>query len=330
MIDVWGIPIMAEVEDVVDFLATELHASGSHLLSAKKVTGRNIMYTCINHAGGTERKPSMGITTEDIDRDGKITKAGAVNCFTCGYTADLPEFVSNCFGLKDAGYQGFKWITSHFVNLAIENRRDIELDMSRNRTRSDELRAGIGEVELASYRFTHPYMYERKLTDKVIDYFDVGYDRETKCLTFPVHDLRGVPLFLQRRAVKGKRFQNDVTTLKGNVLYGLYHVYRNLEWIEELYVTESIIDALTLWTRRKAAVATMQAIPTVTQLEMLRKVPIRKIINAQDNDKAGYRGAYRIKDALGDHKLIYRADFPTKDINLLYEDEIDNIQSYLL
>lgn len=339
MIEIWGTPIIAEIEDVVDLLVIELRGSGSHFLKDRKSTHRNIMLTCINHKDGMEATPSMGILTEDVNRDGREYKAGSVNCFVCGYTVDLPEFISNSFGHRDAGYFGFKWITSNFVNLSVENRKDLKIDMSRNAS-SDAQIDVLSDEELDSYRYTHPYMYERKLTDKVIEYFDVGYDGKTQCLTFPVHDLRGDPLFLQRRAVSGKRFQNDVTTLKGSVLYGLYHVYRNLTWIKELYVTESIIDALTLWTYRIAAVATMQAIPTTTQLDLLKKAPVRHIICAQDDDKAGDDGAKRIKDKIGDVKIISRLDFPYeinpltgktyKDVNEFTEDHMRNLSCRLL
>ena len=37
-------------------------------------------------------------------------------------------------------------------------------------------KAFVTEEELKSYRFTIPYMYERKMTDALIEKFDVGYD----------------------------------------------------------------------------------------------------------------------------------------------------------
>ena len=36
----------------------------------------------------------------------------------------------------------------------------------------------VSEEELESYRFYHPYMWERKLTPEVVDKFDIGYDKE--------------------------------------------------------------------------------------------------------------------------------------------------------
>lgn len=319
MLDVWGTPVMAEVSDIIDMLMIELRSSGSHLLAHRKWTGTDIMLPCISHKDGMEKKPSMGILTEDKIRDGKTHKAGTVNCFTCGYTADIAEFVSDCFGRSDRGYFGNKWIVSNFVNLAIEKRQDFNLNMSR-KTAGDEQKGGVSESELDSYRYTHPYMYERMLTDRVIEYFDVGYDEKTRCLTFPVHDLDGVSLFFQRRSVEGKRFQNDVTDLKGGVLYGLYQVYKNVSWIDRLYITESPIDALTLWKYRMPAVATMQAIPTTTQIELLKRVPVRVLICAQDQDEAGDAGAARIKKHLQWHKLLYRVRMDRKDINKLDQD----------
>jgi DNA primase len=318
LIDVWGTPVVSDVETIIETARTVIRSQGSYLLKDMKRTGRNIMLTCINHANGQERHPSMGIVTEDVRRGDRIIKAGTANCFTCGYTADLPEFISHLFGYNDKGFFGFKWITENFVNLSIENRKDLDIDMSRN-TRSDEQRPVIDESELDQYRYTHPYMYERCLTDKVIEYFDVGYDAKTDCLTFPVHDLDGSVRFIQRRSVKGKRFQNDITKLKSEMLYGLYQVYQNLSWIKEVAVTESIIDALTFWVHRIPAVATMQAIPTPTQIKLLKNLPVRTLIDALDKDEAGQKGSSKLKEHLGNSKLIYKAVWPNqfKDVNEL-------------
>jgi hypothetical protein len=74
----------------------------------------------------------------------------------------------------------------------------------------------------------------------------------------------------------------------------------------------------------------MQAIPTPTQLALLRKVPIRQLINAQDMDDAGDKGAKRIRDVLSDSKLVYRAEFDGKDINELDDYGINNIFKQLM
>jgi DNA primase len=331
MITVWDQPVLANVRDIVTQLRTEIRAEGSELLRDLKPTNRNIMVTCPFHNNGTERKPSFGISTVETREGQKVYPAGTCHCFTCDYSSDLPEFISNIMGKQDKGMSGYKWITSRFSAVTVEQRKPLQLDMTRSKGRRGAVQKVeyITEEELESYRYSHPYMYFRKLNDKVIDYFDVGYDKATDSLTFPVHDLTGGVVFVQRRAVAKKGFMNESIAAKGQVVYGLYHVYKNLSWIKEVVICESIIDALTCWVHRVPAVATLGALPTAKQVELLSQVPVRKYIVGYDNplmDEAGKKGAIRISDSLGKKKLIEYLKYPdgVKDINEMTEEQFQN------
>jgi DNA primase len=328
MITIWDKPVLASVHDIVKELRTEVRASGVDLLRDMKPTNRNIMVTCPFHGEGEklgrEKKPSFGITTMETKEGKKVYPAGTCHCFTCGYTSELPEFVSDVLGHKDKGMTGYKWITSRFASVTVEQRKPLTLDMSRDKNKSKF--TYITEEELESYRFSHPYMYFRKLNDKVIDYFDVGYDQKTDSLTFPVHDLTGGVVFVQRRAIGKKQFMNESIAAKGQVVYGLYHVYKNLSWIKEVMICESIIDALTCWVHRVPAVAIMGALPTTAQMELLTKLPVRQYGIGLDNpliDQAGREGSDRLGNSLGNRKLIKYLKFPegVKDINEMTEEQ---------
>lgn len=331
--DVWGTPLLADVEEIVTAIQHELRAQGSELLETIKPTYNNIMVTCIAHGDGIERNPSLGISLKDKrDYRGEKIPAGTCHCFTCGYKADLPTFVSNAFGYNDKGMYGYKWIMKNFVSIAIDERPKIQLDMGRDKRTAETTETGqIDEEQLEEYRYTHPYMYRRKLTDKVIEYFDLGYDAEKGAITFPVHDVDGKVKLIQRRSVYGKMFINDEGGSKGNYLYGLHQVYKNLSWINEIYITESPVDALTLWTYRIPAVALMGARATAQQVELLQKLPVRKMVIALDNDSAGHKGADFLKDHLKTNKLLYRLQFPenVKDINDMTEKQINNRQEII-
>src|SRR5690606_6262596 len=125
--DVWGTPVMASVEEILSLLQTQVRAQGIDLLQDMKPTHNNMMVTCISHGEGKERKPSLGVSTEDVYRDNTKIPAGTCHCFTCGYQAELAEFISHCFGYQDKGMHGYKWITQNFVNLSIEYRKPLEL-----------------------------------------------------------------------------------------------------------------------------------------------------------------------------------------------------------
>lgn len=328
MITVWEQPVLATVQDIVNQLRTEVRIDGSPLLRDIKNTSRNIMVTCPFHGDGTEKKPSCGVSTVETREGTKVYPAGTVHCFTCAYTGDLAEFVSGVLGRQDKGMTGYKWITTRFASVTVAQRKPLQLDMTRGK-KVVAASPIVTEEELQSYRYHHDYMYYRKLTDKVIEYFDVGFDPKTDSLTFPVHDLQGDVRFVQRRSVGSKTFMNESVAEKGKIVYGLHHVYKNLSWIKEVTICESIIDALTCWTHREPAVALLGALPTTFQIELLKRVPVKKYVIGLDNpliDEAGRKGADRLADELGRTKLINFLKFPeeVKDINAMTPEQFTN------
>ncbi len=113
--------------------------------------------------------------------------------------------ISRCFGIDDLGQYGLNWLKNNFLGEVLEE-RNLVIDLFRDAYPKNPFYEHISEEELDSYRFVHPYMKTRKLSDKVIEMFDVGYDKDTECLTFPVKDINGNCLFIARRNVEFKRF----------------------------------------------------------------------------------------------------------------------------
>lgn len=93
MITVWKTPIAASVEQILRDLKLMLFAEG--LLRDQNNTGSDVMVTCPFHKGGHERKPSCGVSLKEKITPDKTYEAGTVHCYTCGYTADLPTFISD-------------------------------------------------------------------------------------------------------------------------------------------------------------------------------------------------------------------------------------------
>ena len=320
-------PILADDLEVLNELKHQLARRGILRFNEFKVGPRNIQFNCPIHSNGQERKPSCGISTTPI-RD---TPAGTVHCFTCGYTATLEEMVSHCFGKDDLGNYGREWLIKHFLTVSIENRKDLSLDVSRG-SKSIEMHYISGE-ELDSYRYYHPYMYQRKLTDEVIEKFDVGYDNHfelkdkdgkvkqvLRCLTFPVRDKNGNTLFIARRSIDVKFFHYPAGVNKP--VYGIYELPDDAE---EVIVCESILNALTCWVYGKYAVA-LNGLGTEYQYTQLKKLPARKLIIALDPDAAGQRASERLKKELGAVKIVTQYDIPIgKDLNDLNQSEFKNL-----
>lgn len=313
----------AELTDILSELQKVLTANGIMLLQKTKDAGDDIMVQCPYHANGQEHKPSAGIRKED----------GMFHCFACGETHALYEVISNCFGKNDGGAYGWQWLLKNFGTVRVEERKDVELDFNRRTSNSgvhstrSPAQSFVTEEELDKYRYIHPYMYKRRLTDEIIELFDIGYDSDTNCITFPVRDIDGNCLFVARRSVATKYFNYPKGVEKP--LYGLYELMKfqyERNGIQEVIVCESMLDALTCWVYGKYAVA-LNGLGNDLQFKQLRELPCRKIILATDNDERGMSARIRIRKKIEDVKLVTEYILPSskKDINELEKSEFDTL-----
>ena len=327
-----------ELSDILTELVNQLRANNIPLIAKQRDSGDHIQITCPYHSNGMERKPSAGLRKSD----------GIFHCFACGEVHSLPEVISHCFGHDEdlIGTWGWTWLLKNFAIVQVEERKDVELDFSRDKKASNNNRVGIrsnnyiSDEELDKYRYTHPYMKKRGLTDEVIAMFDVGYDRNTDCITFPVRDIRGNCLFIARRSVKTKFFNYPEGVEKP--LYGRYELakygekvissgseLRRVPKYTEIIVCESMLDALSFWTVGKYAVA-LNGLGNELQFQQLRNLPCREIILATDMDERGLAARERIRKNLNGTKLIAEYFFPEgrKDANDCTKEELQNLKKH--
>jgi len=299
--------------DVLIDLQAELHRNHIQLLN-KVVDGPdNVMVTCIYHKNGQERKPSAGIKKSD----------GVYHCLACGEVHSLPEFISNCFGANDGGMLGWKWLVRHFLMFNVEYRKQIELNMSRDVKTKDEP-TYVSEEELDKYRVIHPYMAFRKLSLETIERFDIGYDKDTKCITFPIRNTLGRTMFIARRSVNSKYFNYPAGAEKP--VYGVYELNQISPFPNSVAICESMLDALAVWSWGGYAVA-LNGLGTEKQFEELRSLPCREFILATDNDDAGRKARIKLRKALS-NKLVSEYILPdgVKDMNDLGKKRYDILE----
>ena len=312
--------ILDDTQDILIELRKQLELNGIKRFAKFIDSGNNIQTNCPFHKEGQERKPSFGINKN----------TGECHCFGCGWSGTLSEMISNCFGKDDFGFYGNKWLIRNFLSVAVESRPDIDVDFCRHKKITPETKKYISEQELDSYRYTHPYMYKRKLTDEIIDLFDIGYDKSAECITFPNRDINGNCLFIARRSVKTKFFNYPQDVEKP--VYGLYECNICAKTIknwfpDEIIICESMIDALTCWVYGKYAVA-LNGTGNENQFKTLRNMPNRKFILATDMDEAGLKARERIRQSLG-NKLVteYMWDINVaKDINDMSKEYFDSLK----
>ena len=312
--------IQSDTQSVLNMLKFDLAQHGVNRFHIFRNNGENIQTNCPFHKGGQERKPSFGV-------NGEIDKC---HCFSCGWAGTIEEMISELYGYQDEGKFGKRWLIKRFNTVEIETRPNImegfnDRDISNNwntfnsgRHRVSGIQSDrhfITEEELDKYRYIHPYMYQRGLTDEIIERFDIGYDRERKEITFPVRDIEGRCVFVAGRSVKSKFFR--LPEGKDKPIYQGYRFRCGM--YKKAYIVESFLNCLTCWKYDKPAMA-MIGTGNQKQYEILNKLPVREYILAFDPDEAGRKATERFrKNVRGKiiKELVYTDD---RDINDLQEE----------
>lgn len=328
-----------ELINILQELISQLRANDIQLIQKYKDGPTHIMVQCPYHNNGQERRPSAGIRKND----------GVFHCFTCNEVHSLPEVISYCFGHTEdvVGKFGWQWLLKNFATVQVEERKDVELDCSRNfiynSNRNVISNGTVTEEELDKYRYIHPYMYKRGLTDEIIELFDIGFDSDSNTITFPIRDIYGHCLFIARRSIYTKYFNYPEGVEKP--LYGLYELYQQHKDhpikdknditrgysrsynFDDVIVCESMLDALSFWTVGKYAVA-LNGLGNALQFKQLRELPCRKIILATDMDERGLKARERIKQNMHNRKIITEYIFPKgrKDANECTKEELKNLK----
>lgn len=317
--------IQSDTQSMLDMLKFDLAQHGVDRFHIFRNNGENIQTNCPFHKGGQERKPSFGV-------NGEIDKC---HCFACGWSGTIEEMISELYGYQDEGKFGKRWLIKRFNTVEIETRPNImegfngrnnitiwnNNDIHRfkqhiqSNKSSEQYSGEITEEELDKYRYIHPYMYQRGLTDEIIERFDIGYDREREEITFPVADLQGTVRFIASRSVKNKFFR-----LPKNENKPIYQGYRFMSGrYKEAYITESFLNCLTCWKYDKPAMA-MIGTGNKKQYEILNNLPVRTYILCFDPDEAGRKATERFKKHVHG-KIIKELVYPdNRDINDLQEE----------
>lgn len=319
----------------VESILHKMEESG--LVRLHKKNGDFYMIYCPIHSDGNERHPSCGVLLHDQYRAGKTYPEGWVHCFTCGWSKSLPDTIGEILKRHNMSGSGMDWLKQYVPNF---DDSDFDFLLPKSIVRKLNTKFAlqafadiankvedkfISEEELQEYRYTVPYMYDRKLNDEIIEKFDVGVDmhyvpygrkREVPCVTFPVRDRRGRTQFIVRRSIGGKSFYlpKDIT----KSIYGLYELPNNAKTV---IIAESCFNVLTSYVYGVPALGLLGT-GSGSQLDVLKTLGVSEFVIGTDNDEAGDKGANRIRKALSQVAIIRRMYLPEgKDINDLTKDE---------
>lgn len=205
---------------------------------------------------------------------------GLVKCFACGSFKTLFDF------LIDKGVPFDEAVDFFFTDFSKEKRVQKE---------------GLKEWVLG--RKIPKSMIDRGFTITTLKHFKVGYDSYEKRITIPL-EYNGVLYGIQYRAYPKKFWASD-GFVKDNFIY-------NYEPTEERFYSEGFTDVWRIWQNgTKNVSGLLTASPSEGQLALMRRH--KRILLALDNDKAGWRGAFKIHRELGREIDINVIVFSGKD-----------------
>jgi len=301
--------------DIIMDIKRQLH--NGKLREVKKQGDCNIRVTCPHHKNGLEDQADCDIYIGPTKKkpNGEVKVAyGTVKCFACEFKGNFITFVAECF---DRSYEWAEdWLLENYYDGLYTEEIVLEpIVLSKERKKY------LNESILNTFEDFHPYMLKRKLTKEVIKEFEIKYDPKTECLVFPVRDEKGKLWMLTRRSVKDKTFIIDKE--KQKPVYLLYYLLKHN--IQECYICESQINALTLWTHQLPAVA-LFGTGSDYQYDLLNKSNIRVYNLLFDGDEAGDNGIRKFLQNIRKDVIVNIIPVPRgKDINDLSYDELENL-----
>lgn len=313
------------------------------LIRQNRKAGNYMSIYCPFHGDGQERRPSCGVLLEDEYRNGTRYKAGWFHCFACGYANTMENAVTDLLKNHNMTQSGIDWLSENIPGFTYELEYEplIPKDIMETLTSkyavkqiqelTEAPKTFVSEEELAKYRFTVPYMYERKLTDEIIAEYDVGVDmnwippgrkKPVPCITIPVRDIHGRTLFFCRRSIAGKLYNYPEKVTKP--VFGIDRIPENCK---SLIICESAINALTARVYGYNAVALLGT-GNSYQMRQLRELGVHEFVLCMDGDEAGRRAANKLKANLCKVGLVWTVNMPDgKDLNDCTKEEFDELYS---
>lgn len=308
MINIKGTYFDTSVKNLLETIRND--TKGEYISQIKYGTS-NIMITCPFHSNHSERHPSCGVVNDETS-----SNYGVFHCFTCGASGTILDLIAACFNFDIAA--AIYWLQNHFKVILVKEEEllpEIELNRKIENT-------CLNKDILEEYKYFHPYMFQRGLTEDIIRKFNIGCTPDGRYITFPCWDEHDNLIGICKRSTTGKEFILPKNMPKS--IYLLNYIIKG--HITTVYVCEGQFDALTLWKYGYPAIALFGAGTSKSQIDILNKSGIRNYILMYDNDPAGRHGAERFKKLIRKDVFITDILMPQgKDCADCTKEEIDTL-----
>lgn len=279
-------------------------------------TGDNLKVTCPFHKEGQESKPSAYIRTTAGDK----APEGFFHCFTCGQKMPLLQVMQTLLGdnyneNEIESLFSLKTLQIQSNILQVRKPRLFEIPNKTDFT--------YNETELNRYKYYHPYLAQRGISEKTALHYDIGYDSSCEQITFPIRDKLRYCKGIGRRSISKKMYRYPPGMKKP--LYGVYELPQK---VAQLFVVEGPFNLWSLYEWGKSGVALLGTGTEQQYIELLT-IECEEYILALDPDEAGRKGIYKLGTFLSQNskKDISVTLLPDgKDVNDLKQEEFKRIQ----
>lgn len=276
------------------------------------------MACCPFHA---DSRPSFGVNT--------VT--GTYNCFGCGAKGTFAQLVKELDNF-DTVYDAEEYLQQmygRYVNI------DEPLDITFNEDAIPE-KYSLPVETLDPYKFRHPYLTKRGITEKYQRAFKIGYSKDKQAVTIPWFDHMGNLISIKMRRVYGKAFWFEPPMPKRVKACNLYGLDKVIRWdLRQVAITEGEIDCLSVWQAEIGCVALGGNRLSDEQADLLVKVlpEDSELIIITDNDSGGQLAKETIINKLSCCFSVSSVDWSLvtgnpKDANDVSTDEIKKLIKY--
>jgi DNA primase len=250
---------------------------------------------------------------------GEVDKnTGKFFCFSCHHVADLVEVVMHT--TARSYFEAARYIKSKEGLSSIIGDVEKKLISIPEYIQYDQvLIKRLNQQALESPRAMR-YYAGRLITEASVKKFQLGYSEKQDMVTIPVAAPDGMEVGFVGRSIEGKDFKNTPGLPKSKILFNLHRVKTS----SRVYVVESSFDAIRLDQVGIPAVATLGAMVSTKQIELLRKY-FNSVFVIADNDEAGGNMRDKIIKSLGAMVTTVKLDSAYKDIGDMQDEDIKRL-----
>lgn len=239
------------------------------------------------------------------------------------YLRDTPTAPAGSWGDSGTGDRGnFVRLIALLRGLSEDEAREYLKNQYGTEEVTEPLTVNIGTIGrpkskpldtsvLNRYKYRHPYLTCRGISEQVQRMMRVGYCREKRAVTIPWFGPKGELAALMYRKVSGKAFWFEKGGLPlRDLVYGIDVIYRRK--INHAVLVEAPIDAMYVMTAGFPAIALGGANFSEGKSDVLRRSPLEEITIMADNDEAGQKWKEQAIDKLMGYMKVKAAEFPNK------------------